>query len=54
MKFLSELLYAEIFESSKAFIKALEDYVYYYTNKRIKSRLKGKSPVQYRTLTITG
>ncbi|WP_394358525.1 IS3 family transposase, partial [Porphyromonas gulae] len=23
-------------------------------NKRIKSRLKGKSPVQYRTLSITG
>ncbi|MBD5314547.1 MAG: IS3 family transposase, partial [Bacteroides sp.] len=26
----------------------------YYNNKRIKSRLKGKSPVQYRTLYITG
>ncbi|WP_423776157.1 IS3 family transposase [Bacteroides ovatus] len=26
----------------------------YYNNKRIKSRLKGKSPVQYRTLSITG
>ncbi|WP_367997138.1 IS3 family transposase, partial [Bacteroides caecimuris] len=25
-----------------------------YNNKRIKSRLKGKSPVQYRTLSITG
>ncbi|MBD5210731.1 MAG: IS3 family transposase, partial [Bacteroidales bacterium] len=26
----------------------------YYNNKRIKSRLNGKSPVQYRTLLITG
>ncbi|MBD5419539.1 MAG: IS3 family transposase, partial [Bacteroides sp.] len=26
----------------------------YYNNKRIKSRLNGKSPVQYRTLVITG
>ncbi|MBD5312170.1 IS3 family transposase, partial [bacterium] len=26
----------------------------YYNNKRIKSRLEGKSPVQYRTLSITG
>ncbi|HCU28250.1 MAG TPA: hypothetical protein DF785_10970, partial [Odoribacter splanchnicus] len=26
----------------------------YYNNKRIKSRLNGKSPVQYRTLSITG
>ncbi|MBQ9822303.1 MAG: IS3 family transposase, partial [Muribaculaceae bacterium] len=24
----------------------------YYNNKRIKSRLKGKSPVQYRTLSL--
>lgn len=50
----SELLYAEKFESSEVFIKALEDYIDYYNNKRIKSRLKGKSPVQYRTLSITG
>ena len=50
----SELLYAEKFESPEAFIKALEEYIDYYNNKRIKSRLKGKSPVQYRTLSITG
>ncbi len=50
----SELLYAEKFESAQAFIKALEEYIDYYNNKRIKSRLKGKSPVQYRTLSITG
>ncbi|MBR5170132.1 MAG: IS3 family transposase, partial [Muribaculaceae bacterium] len=29
---------------------ALDEYIDYYNNKRIKSRLKGKSPVQYRTL----
>ena len=46
----SELLYTEKFESSKAFAKALEDYIEYYNNKRIKYRLKGKSPVEYRTL----
>jgi transposase InsO family protein len=46
----SELLYTEKFESSKAFEKALEDYIEYYNNKRIKHRLKGKSPVEYRTL----
>ena len=50
----SELLYAEKFESPEAFIKALDEYIDYYNNKRIKSRLKGKSPVQYRTLSITG
>lgn len=50
----SELLYTEEFETPKAFMKALEEYIEYYNNKRIKSRLKGKSPVQYRTLSITG
>lgn len=44
----SELLYAE---NPEEFVKALEEYIVYYNNKRIKSRLKGKSPVQYRTLS---
>ena len=38
MKF--ELSYAEKFESPKAFIKALVEYIDYHNNKRIKSRLK--------------
>ena len=46
----SELLYAEKFDSSNQFIKSLEEYIDYYNNRRIKSRLKGKSPVQYRAL----
>lgn len=50
MKF--ELSYAEKFESPKAFIKALVEYIDYHNNKKIKSRLKGKSPVQYRTLAF--
>ena len=46
----SELLYAEKFKTAEDFIKALEEYIEYYNNKRIKSRLKRKSPVKYRTL----
>ena len=46
----TELLYAQEFETPEEFIKSLEDYIHYYNNKRIKNRLKGKSPVQYRTL----
>ncbi len=46
----SELLYAQTFESAKELIDALEEYIDYYNNKRIKIRLNGKSPVQYRTL----
>lgn len=46
----SELLYAEKFDTPEAFIKALDEYIDYYNNQRIKNRLKGKSPVQYRAL----
>jgi len=48
----SELLYVEKFNSDEDFIKALVEYIEYYNNKRIKYRLNGKSPVQYRTLSI--
>ncbi|MGG6795987.1 UNVERIFIED_CONTAM: IS3 family transposase, partial [Streptococcus canis] len=29
--------------------QAITNYIYYYNNKRIKVKLKGLSPVQYRT-----
>ncbi|WP_373760729.1 IS3 family transposase, partial [Streptococcus ferus] len=29
--------------------RAITDYIFYYNNKRIKTKLKGLSPVQYRT-----
>jgi len=43
-----EMYYGEKFESVNAFIKALEEYIYYYNNERIISKLK-TSPVKYRT-----
>ncbi len=46
----SEFLYLNEFESVDHFKKELEEYMNYYNDKRIKSKLKGKSPVQYRTL----
>lgn len=45
----SELLYAETFESIEQFKQKLKEYIEWYNNKRIKLRLKGMSPVQYRT-----
>ena len=45
----SELLYAESFESMEQFKQKLKEYIEWYNNKRIKLRLKGMSPVQYRT-----
>lgn len=44
----SELLYLQTFDSLEHFIKELHEYIYYYNNKRIKAKLKGLSPVQYR------
>ena len=45
----SELLYLYKWDSMEQFKSALSEYVYYYNNKRIKLRLNGLSPVQYRT-----
>lgn len=48
----SELLYLREFESIKEFKTELENYIDYYNNKRIKGKLKGMSPVQYRTHSL--
>lgn len=44
----SELLYMQEFESMVHFKRELELYIEYYNHKRIKGKLKGLSPVQYR------
>lgn len=44
----SELLYLREFKSMDEFKMELIKYIDYYNNKRIKSKLKGLSPVQYR------
>lgn len=44
----SELLYLREFSSIEEFRDELEKYIDYYNNKRIKVKLKGLSPVQYR------
>lgn len=45
----SELLYANNYTSMEQFKKDLRKYIDWYNNKRIKMKLKGMSPVQYRT-----
>jgi len=47
----SEFLYLKKFESVEHFKLELEKYIEYYNNKRIKAKLKGMSPIQYRTHT---
>lgn len=44
----SELLYLKEFESMEHFRRELEKYIHYYNHKRLKVKLKGLSPVQYR------
>ena len=46
----TELLYTKNFKSSQAFIKALKEYIDYYNNRRIKLKLNGMSPIQYRNM----
>lgn len=44
----SEFFYNETFSSTDEFINGIDKYIYYYNNIRIKERLGGLSPVQYR------
>ena len=44
-----EMFYGEKFESVNTFIEELKHYIDYYNYERISVKLKGMSPVQYRT-----
>ena len=44
----SELLYLEEFDSMQHFVMALEDYLDYYNNRRIKVKLEGLPPAVHR------
>ena len=48
----SELLYLKEFEGFEEFRNELENYIYYYNHQRIKGKLKGLSPVQYRIQSL--
>ena len=45
--------YENTFKSLNQLEQAIIDYIDYYNNKRIKVKLKGLSPVQYRTKSLT-
>lgn len=45
----SEFFYGQKFESVATFIAGLKEYIHYYNHDRIKQKLKGLSPVNYRT-----
>ncbi|RSI80303.1 hypothetical protein D8854_09240 [Streptococcus mitis] len=45
--------YVRMFQSLEDLEKTIVNYIDYYNNKRIKAKLKGLSPVQYRTKSFT-
>jgi putative transposase len=48
----SEFFYQEKFETIESFKQGLHEYIHYYNHDRIKQKLKGLSPVQYRTQSL--
>lgn len=48
----TELFYLEKFDSLDQLEKAIVEYIDYYNNRRIKLKLNGLSPVQYRIQTV--
>ena len=44
--------YEKMFHSLEQLEQAIVDYIDYYNNKRIKVKIKGFSPVQYRTKSL--
>ncbi|EPV26913.1 transposase [Streptococcus agalactiae GB00654] len=51
----SEMVYGleKSYKSLDDLEQAITDYIFYYNNRRIKAKLKGLSPVQYRTKSFT-
>ncbi|WP_314138441.1 IS3 family transposase [Buttiauxella noackiae] len=45
----TECLYLEEYKSIRELRDAIDEYIYYYNHERIKQKLKGLSPVEYRT-----
>jgi transposase InsO family protein len=48
----TEFFYQKKFETIKSFKAELEEYIHYYNHDRIKEKLKGLSPVDYRTQSL--
>jgi len=48
----TEFFYQKKFESVQSFKEELKEYIHYYNHDRIKQKLKGLSPVQYRTQSL--
>ena len=47
-----ERYYGRRFTSKRELIQTIENYIHYYNNERISLKLKGLSPVEYRTQAL--
>ncbi|TDM40875.1 IS3 family transposase, partial [Macrococcoides goetzii] len=43
-----EIFYGKVYESYEQLEAAIENYIWYYNNKRIKSKLEWRSPIGFR------
>ncbi|NLY64980.1 MAG: IS3 family transposase, partial [Alcaligenaceae bacterium] len=48
----SEFFHLERFDNIEQLEAGIEEYIHYYNHKRIKLKLNGLSPVQYRTQVL--
>jgi len=48
----TEMYHREEFKDADELIERIKEYIYYYNNKRIKLKLKGLSPIEYRNQTL--
>ena len=50
----TEIFYDQehLYQNTDELIRAIEDYIHYYNNERIKSRLKGLTPMEYRNQAL--
>ncbi|MEN9864110.1 MAG: hypothetical protein RLZZ601_1874, partial [Pseudomonadota bacterium] len=48
----TEFFYQKKFDDVQSFKTELKEYIHYYNHDRIKQKLKGLSPVQYRTQSL--
>ncbi|MDP4538001.1 IS3 family transposase, partial [Alkalimonas collagenimarina] len=48
----TEMYHNEVFKSADELIQSIEEYIDYYNNQRIKLKLKGLSPIEYRNQAL--
>ncbi|WP_143538812.1 IS3 family transposase, partial [Rodentibacter heidelbergensis] len=48
----TECYYGKQFETFEQLEKAIHEYIHYYNHERIQVKLKGLSPVEYRTQSL--